>query len=240
MVAMRFVYPFIGDARGRGFVRFSRDMHDELAALQGLVVVCASRDLNVPEPPLIFCGDATLEGYSFSYSHATPQEVRELGRCMDRWVPKGRGDRHARRRHPPWEPRQRLAPADESWAEGEAVRDEGRGGNHWQEVLHGAWKNKQAVQVLEARVDLLSIRHCARNRGMHGTHIVIVTDSLVSAGAREKCPSKDPALRAVVARCCASCLVCGFKWSHRYVCSELVPLTSPPGRQTVASYAMES
>ena len=53
--------------------------------IQGLIFVRASRDLDLPAAPLMFCGDPSKEGYSLSVARTDACESFELSRYFERW-----------------------------------------------------------------------------------------------------------------------------------------------------------
>ena len=77
--------------------------------------------------------------------------------------------------------------------------------------------------MLEARVELMSLRHACRSRFSRHCRLMTLTDNLASALAYERGRARNRGLRTLVARASSYQIACTVLWLHRYVVSEVNP-----------------
>ena len=93
--------------------------------------------------------------------------------------------------------------------------------NRWKLVVAGAWKYSGLIHNTEARVAVMSLRHCTRSVSYHGTRVLTLGDNLSELRASEKGRASDRALRVLLQHALAYTLGPEVRWKRRYVeCAE--------------------
>ena len=89
--------------------------------------------------------------------------------------------------------------------------------NRWKLVVAGAWKYSGPIHNKEARVAVMSLRHCTRSVSYHGTRVLTLGDNLSELCASEKGRASDRALRVLLQHALAYTLGPEVRWKRRYV-----------------------
>eukprot|EP00972_Heterocapsa_arctica_P071799 10604338-Heterocapsa_arctica.AAC.1 len=65
----------------------------------------------------MYCGDSSRKGFAFSYSAATPEEMRTLCLYAERWRYQlvDEEEQNSDEQQRPWQPQESMAPSFERW-----------------------------------------------------------------------------------------------------------------------------
>jgi hypothetical protein len=82
-------------------------------------------------------------------------------------------------------------------------------GNRWHEIVASPWKySSEHINIKEMRVVLYELQHHGRNTSSHGSHVLVIADSMVCCCCADRGRSKSPMLNAVCRRSAAYRLGC--------------------------------
>ena len=208
--------------------RLTSQERQERLVFAGLIPLLFA-DLRKQWSNILFCTDASPDGYGVCCREVERSTAESLGRWNERWRFKRLGPEE-------WAPRRRALGRDPlvegiTVVGGDSI-EQGLNedfpevpldvvdSSHWRTVLMGKWRQKEAITVNEGRALVLCLRRLCRSSRSRGLKHVVLVDSFSLALAVHKGRARSFDILRITQQVAALSIAGGFSVRLRWIASE--------------------